>query len=121
MSNLLNSISLASTSLSKGATQLTTAANVVTAVGIVGQTAASLSSDQTILTALFGSAKGAIISLVALLVSHAASKIAAYGAPAGGATSPSAVSLNVTAPAAPQAPSNVTEETLTTKTTTPVS
>lgn len=122
MGNIFTEIANASTSLSLGAYKVATIANSLAAMGVVGSVAQTLGFNQPLLKTIFGDAKGAALSLIAIAISHAATTIAAYGAPAGGVTAanvstPTVVQVQ-TAPTVPIVPASVVEETLSTKTTT---
>jgi len=106
MGNIFTEIASASSSLSLGAYKVASIANAAAALGVLGTIAQVFSANQPLLNAAFGQARGASISLIAIAISHLATTVAAYGAPAGGGP-PTTVHVMAAATAEAPAPTGV--------------
>lgn len=94
-------------SITVAAYKVATFANITAAIGVAGSVAQAVTQNQPLLNVAFGNEKGALLSLAAIALSHAATTMTAHGEPIGGSSVPS--TLNVTASAvsdqtAPAAP-----------------
>jgi hypothetical protein len=74
-----SSSSTSSATLTQGAFKIATWSHVLAVLGVIGSIAVSFASNQPLLYAVFGQQKGAIFTLTAIAVSHAATTITAYG------------------------------------------